>query len=137
MTCQLNIVSVEKSIFSGLVKKIQISGSEGELGIYPGHAPLLTFIKPGYIYFLNHLDKEEYVYISSGILEVQPSIITVLADIAVRALDLDYNLIIEEKQQAEKNIKKDKSDFYNKKMIKELTEALAKLRIIQMMKRIK
>lgn len=137
MTCQLNVVSIEKNIFFGVVQKIQISGSEGELGIYPRHSPLLTFIKPGYLYFLNNAGKEEYIYISGGILEVQPSVITVLADIAIRAVDLDKNLILEKKKQVEEYIKKDNSYIKNKTIIKELTEALAKLRIIQMMERSK
>jgi F-type H+-transporting ATPase subunit epsilon len=137
MTCQLNVVSIEKNIFFGVVQRIQISGSEGELGIYPRHSPLLTFIKPGYLYFLNTAGKEEYIYVSGGILEVQPSVITVLADVAIRAVDLDKNLILEKKQQVEEYIKKNNSYIKNKKIIKELTEALAKLRIIQMMEKSK
>ena len=137
MTCQLNVVSIEKNIFFGVVKRIQISGSEGELGIYPRHSPLLTFIKPGYLYFLDNAEKKEYIYISGGILEVQPSVITVLADIAIRAVDLDKKLILEKKQQVEEYIKKNNSYIKNKKIIKELTEVLAKLRIIQIMERSK
>lgn len=136
MICQLNIVSFEKNIFSGLVKKMQITGSEGELGIYPGHTPLLTFIKPaGYIYFLNNLGKEEYVYVSGGILEVQPFEVTVLADIAIRAMDLDYNLILEEKRKAEELIKKSDVDINKKNIIQQLKVVLAKLHIIQIMEK--
>lgn len=136
MICQLNIVSFETNIFSGLVKKVQITGSEGELGIYPGHTPLLTFIKQaGYIYFLNNLGKEEYVYVSGGILEVQPFEVTVLADIAIRAMDLDYNLILEEKRKAEELIKKSDVDINKKNIIQQLKVVLAKLHIIQIMER--
>ncbi|MCW5196773.1 F0F1 ATP synthase subunit epsilon [Buchnera aphidicola (Pemphigus obesinymphae)] len=136
MIFQLNIVSFETNIFSGLVEKVRITGSEGELGIYPGHAPLLTFIKKaGYIYFLNNLGKTEYVYISDGILEIQPFEVTVLADNAIRAMDLDYNLILEEKKKAEELIKKNDVNINKKNIKKQLKVVLAKLHIIQMMER--
>lgn len=136
MTYQLNVVSFETNIFSGLVKKVQITGSEGELGIYPGHTPLLTFIKTaGYIYFLNNLGKEEYVFVSGGILEVQPFEVTVLADIAIRAMDLNYNFIIEEKRKIEELIKKNDVNINKKNIVQQLKVILAKLRIIQIMER--
>ncbi|CAL4317622.1 ATP synthase F1 subunit epsilon [Buchnera aphidicola] len=136
MTYQLNVVSFETNIFSGLVKKIQITGSEGELGIYPGHTPLLTFIKQsGYICFLNNLGKKEYVYISGGILEVQPFEVTVLADIAIRAMDLDKNFILEEKRKYEELIKKSDESTDKKNIMQKLKVILAKLHIIQIMER--
>ncbi len=72
MTYHLDVVSAEQQMFSGLVEKIQVTGSEGELGIFPGHAPLLTAIKPGMIRIVKQLGHEEFIYLSGGILEVQP-----------------------------------------------------------------
>ena len=89
MTYHLDVVSAEQQMFSGLVEKIQVTGSEGELGIYPGHAPLLTAIKPGMIRIVKQHGHEEFIYLSGGILEVQPGNVTVLADTAVRSEDLD------------------------------------------------
>lgn len=71
MTYHLDVVSAEQQMFSGLVEKIQVTGSEGELGIYPGHAPLLTAIKPGMIRIVKQHGHEEFIYLSGGILEVQ------------------------------------------------------------------
>ncbi len=79
MTYHLDVVSAEQQMFSGLVEKIQVTGSEGELGIYPGHAPLLTAIKPGMIRIVKQHGHEEFIYLSGGILEVQPGNVTVLA----------------------------------------------------------
>ena len=76
MTYHLDVVSAEQQMFSGLVEKIQVTGSEGELGIYPGHAPLLTAIKPGMIRIVKQHGHEEFIYLSGGILEVQPGSVT-------------------------------------------------------------
>lgn len=89
MTYHLDVVSAEQQMFSGLVEKIQVTGSEGELGIFPGHAPLLTAIKPGMIRIVKQFGHEEFIYLSGGILEVQPGSVTVLADTAIRGQDLD------------------------------------------------
>ena len=89
MTYHLDVVSAEQQMFSGLVEKIQVTGSERELGIYPGHAPLLTAIKPGMIRIVKQHGHEEFIYLSGGILEVQPGSTTVLADTAIRGQDLD------------------------------------------------
>jgi len=137
MICQLNIVSIEKNIFSGVVKNIQISGSQGELGIYPGHSPLLTSIKPGILYFLCQSGKKELFYISGGVLEVQPNIITVLADMVIPAIDLDLESILQTKTRAEKNINKNSQFNIDKKEnIQDLSESLAKLRVIKMMEKL-
>ena len=68
MTYHLDVVSAEQQMFSGLVEKIQVTGSEGELGIFPGHAPLLTAIKPGMIRIVKQFGHEEFIYLSGGIL---------------------------------------------------------------------
>lgn len=84
MTYHTDVVSAEQQMFSGLVEKIRVTGSEGELGIFPGHAPLLTAIKPGMIRIVKQFGHEEFIYLSGGILEVQPGSVTVLADTAIR-----------------------------------------------------
>ena len=85
MTVHLDVVSAEKEIFSGLVETIQVTGSEGELGIHPGHAPLISAIKPGMVRLVKQHGEEEVIYVAGGVLEVQPGNVTVLADTAVRA----------------------------------------------------
>ena len=137
MNCQLNIVNIENNIFSGLVKNIQISGIQGELGIYPGHSPFITSLKPGILYFICESGIKELFYISGGILEVHLNIITVLADTIIRDIKLNYKCILETKKNAEKNIKNNFSNVNNQKYIKELSESLAQLRVISMMKILK
>ena len=99
-TFNLTIVSAEQKIFEGEVKQIQVTGVEGELGILPGHTPLLTAIKPGIVKFTLKDGNEEVIYVSGGFLEVQPNIVTVLADIAIRGSELDADRIHEAKRKA-------------------------------------
>ncbi|WWO95509.1 MAG: F0F1 ATP synthase subunit epsilon [Candidatus Dasytiphilus stammeri] len=136
--CKLIIVSPEKLLFSGQVYKIVLNGSEGELGIYPGHAPLLTTINPGKILVFNIItdNNPEIIYISGGILEVQPNIITVLADTAIRGVDLDENLALEAKRKAEEYLLKKNDNNLDLKTIKsQLTQEIAKLRVIELIRR--
>ncbi|WP_159714979.1 F0F1 ATP synthase subunit epsilon [Blochmannia endosymbiont of Camponotus nipponensis] len=133
----LTVVSVERQIFSGAVQKIQIMGIEGEMGIFPGHAPLLTSIKPGVLRIVHSCGNEEYIYISGGILEVQKNIVTILADTAIRAEELDEKKAKEAKHKAEKYIKgtrySDDIDYI--KIAADLSKAIAKLRLIELTKR--
>ncbi len=85
MTVHCNIVSAEKQLFSGLVEMVVASGSEGDLGIMPGHAPLLTRLNPGPVRIILQSGEEEVYYVNGGFLEVQPRRVTVLADSAARA----------------------------------------------------
>ena len=103
-TLKLTVVSAEKSIFTGEVKSIQASGIEGELGILPGHTPLMTEIKPGIVKLTLENGNEEVIYVSGGFLEVQPTIVTVLADVAIRGKELDADRILEAKRRDEQNI---------------------------------
>lgn len=136
-TYHLTVVSIESQIFSGVVKKIQVAGTEGEMGIFPGHAPLLTSIKPGVLRIVKLCDDEEYIYISGGILEVQKNMVTILADTAIRAEELDEKKAIEAKNEAEKHIKNlrynDDMDYI--KIASEISKAIAKLRLIELTKR--
>ncbi|QCI18582.1 F0F1 ATP synthase subunit epsilon [Buchnera aphidicola (Aphis nerii)] len=137
MDFYLDIVSFEKRIFSGLVEKIRVSGSEGEMGIYPGHTQLLSIIKPGIVYIFHQNKTEECLYISGGILEVQPSIISILADIAIRGVDLDRKRILEAKKQAEEFFKyKDKKIKQDDVLLK-ISKEIAKLRVLEIMDKFK
>jgi F-type H+-transporting ATPase subunit epsilon len=131
MTVHLDIVSAEQSLFSGRVESLQISGSEGELGIMPGHAPLLTALKPGMARIVKQHGKEEVIYLSGGVLEVQPHNVTVLADVATRADDLDEQAALAAKQRAEEHISNASGDVDYAEVAAELARAVAQLRVIQ------
>ena len=135
MTVNLAIVSAEESIFSGLVESIQITGSEGELGIMPGHAPLLTALKPGMARIVKQHGQEEIIYLSGGVLEVQPHNVTVLADVAVRADNLDEQAALEAKQRAEAHMNDAGGDVNYAEVAAELARAVAQLRVIQAAKK--
>ncbi|WAI18658.1 MAG: F0F1 ATP synthase subunit epsilon [Buchnera aphidicola (Acyrthosiphon caraganae)] len=138
MNFYLDVVSVKKRIFSGFVKKIRVSGSEGELGIYPGHVQLLSIIKPGIVYFVHKADKkEECIYISGGILEVQPSIVSILADIAIHAIDLDRSRILEAKKNAEEKIKNQNIKIKKDDILLKISQEIAKLRVLEIMDKFK
>lgn len=128
---KLDIVSAERSLFSGTVQRLSVTGTMGELGIHPGHTPLLTSLKPGQIYAILEDGSEDVFYMSGGMLEVQPGIVTVLADVAQRAADLDEAAAKAAKERAEQLIgSKQASVDYAEAMI-ELANAIAQLRAIQ------
>lgn len=129
---QLDVVSAESHLFSGVVQRIRVTGSEGELGIYPGHTPLLTTIKPGMVGIVKENGEEEFIYLSGGILEVQPKIVTILADTAIRGQDLDEAKAQEAVRQAEEHIKNPSSDVSFAQASAELSKALAKMRVINL-----
>ena len=131
-TFNLTIVSAERKIFEGEVKQIQATGVEGELGILPGHTPLLTAIKPGIVKFTLQDGNEEVIYVSGGFLEVQPNIVTVLADVAIRGSELDADRISEAKRKAEENIVSHASDVDHDLLIAKLSKELAKLRAYEL-----
>ncbi len=129
MTLHLDIVSAEQAIFSGRVERVTVSGQEGELGIYPGHTPLLTGVKPGEVFVVKQDGKPEIFYISGGILEVQPDVVTVLADTVLRADDIDEVAAEQAMKRAKETLagKKAKDINYDQVMV-ELAEATAKVR---------
>ena len=135
MTVNLNVVSAEEELFSGRIESLQITGSEGELGIMPGHAPLLTSLKPGMARIVKHGGSEEVIYLSGGMLEVQPNNVTVLADVAVRAGDLDEQAVLEAKQRAEENMNAHGADVDFAEVAAELARVTAQLRVIQATKK--
>ena len=131
-TFNLTVVSAEYKIFSGSVKSIQSSGIEGELGILAGHIPLLTAIKPGIVKITLENGNEEVIYVSGGFLEVQPNLVTVLADVAIRGIELDENRILAAKRKAEENIVSRSSDANHELLTAKLSRELAKLRAYEL-----
>ncbi|GLX65179.1 F0F1 ATP synthase subunit epsilon [Proteus sp. DFP240708] len=131
----LKVVSAEKQLYDGEVKRIQVTGSEGELGIYPQHTPLLTAIKPGMVRVVKTSGEEEVIYLSGGILEVQPTGVIVLADTAIRGRDLDEAKALESKRKAEEHIQSSHGDVDYAQASAELAKAIAKLRVIELTRR--
>jgi F-type H+-transporting ATPase subunit epsilon len=131
LSVNLNVVSAEESLFSGSIESLQITGSEGELGIMPGHAPLLTSLKPGMARIVKKGGDEEVIYLSGGLLEVQPNHVTVLADIAIRGGDLDEQAAEEAKKRAEEQLNAHGDDVNYAEAAAELARAVAQLRVIQ------
>ena len=135
MTVQCDIVSAEQSLFSGLVELVVAAGSQGELGIAFGHAPLLTDLKPGPVRIIKQGGEEEIYYLSGGFLEVQPNSISILADTALRADDLDEAAAIEAKNKAEKDISNQSGEFDYSKAASQLAVAAAQLRTIDQIRK--
>lgn len=136
MTVHVDVVSAEEQIFSGLAEFVVVPGEMGELGIYPRHTALLTRIKPGAVRIKRpDQEQEELVYVSGGMLEVQPSVVTILADTAIRGADLDEARALEAKQAAEEALKNRTSDIDYAQAQAELAEAIAQLRAIQQLRK--
>ena len=127
----LDIVSAEEEIFSGNVKNIIAAAMMGEVGIYPKHTPMITPLKPGEIKIITEQDEEMLFFISGGVIEVQPEIVTVLADTAIRGEDLDEAKAEESKKRAEEALA-DKSDNIDAaKALAELAQTAAHLKMIE------
>lgn len=135
ITTHLDIVSAEQEIFSGIVEMLVATGELGELGITPGHAPLLTVLKPGEIRLTLPGGKEEIYYVSGGMLEVQPQSVTVLADVVERAENLDEAAALAAKASAEEAIANKSAEFDYSVAAAELAQAVAQIRAIQKMKK--
>ena len=110
-TIHVDVVSAEESIFSGEATFVALPGEAGELGIYPRHTPLITRIKPGSVRIQKADGGEEFVFVAGGILEVQPNVVTVLSDTAIRGKDLDEAKATEARKQAEEALKNAKSEI--------------------------
>lgn len=132
---KLDIVSAERLLFSGDVLQVEVSGEMGDLGICPGHTPLLTSIKPGNVCVVLSNQKEEVYYVSGGMLEVQPEVVTVLADTAARADDIDQAQALAAKERAEKAVSERRSDIEYSQALAELADATARLRAIQRLRK--
>ena len=126
-TIHVDVVSAEESIFSGEAKFVALPGEAGELGILPGHIPLITRIKPGAVRIEKADGGEEFVFVAGGILEVQPNAITVLSDTAIRGKDLDEAKATDARKQAEEAVKNAKSDLDLAKATSELAVMAAQI----------
>jgi len=130
MTIHIDIVSAETEIFSGTANMVFAPAEMGEVGIAPRHTPLLTRLKPGEVRVQMEGQDEQFFYVSGGVLEIQPHVVTVLADTAIRATDLDEAAAIKAKERAERAMDDKQSDFDYAKAQAELAEAVAQLRTI-------
>jgi len=135
MTIHCDIVSAEEAIFSGLAELVVAPGVMGELGIAFGHAPLLTELVPGPLRVVTQSGKHEIFYLSGGYLEVQPDMVSVLADSATRAADLDEAAALEAQKAAQQSIQNKSGEFDYSRASAQLAEASARLRTIEELRR--
>ncbi|KAA3653129.1 MAG: F0F1 ATP synthase subunit epsilon [Proteobacteria bacterium] len=132
MTVHVDIVSAEEEIFSGLAEFVALPGESGELGILPGHMPLMTRIRPGAVRVkAQNQSEEELVFVAGGLLEVQPGRVTVLADTAIRGKDLDEAKALEAKRRAEEALQNQNAEIDYAAAQAELAEAIAQLAAIK------
>jgi F-type H+-transporting ATPase subunit epsilon len=131
----VDIVSAEESIYSGPAEFLVAPAEAGEVGIYPQHTPMLTRIKPGSVRIKAPLQEEELVYVSGGMLEVQPDVVTILADTAVRGANLDEMKAMEAKKRAEEAMRDRSSAMDYARAQAELSEAIAQLAAIQKLRK--
>ncbi len=135
-TVRVDVVSAEEEIFSGQAEFIAAPASAGEVGVYPHHAPMITTIKPGALRIkLPDTAEETLIFISGGLLEVQPGLVTVLADTAIRGHDLDEAKALAAKAAAEEAMKNKASDMDYARAQAELAEAVAQIQAIQKLRK--
>jgi len=134
-TIKIDVVSAEESIFSGEAAFVVAPALMGEVGIYPRHTPMLTSIKPGALRIQLENGEEQLIFISGGILEVQPGLVTVLADTAIRGSDLDEAKALEVKRLAEETLKSNASEVNYAAAQVELAEAMAQLQAISKLRK--
>jgi len=133
-TMKCDIVSAKESLFTGNATLVVAHGAFGDLGILPGHVPLLTQLTPGPVRVMTEAGDEEVYYVSGGVLEVQPNVVTVLADTAVRAHDMNEAAALEARRHAEDMLANQKSEIDTSAALAALAEAAAQLRTLQAMK---
>ena len=131
MTMHVNIVSAENEIYSGTVTQVFAPAEMGEVGIMPRHAPMLSTLKPGVVRVISQEDEEQTFYVSGGILEIQPHVVTILSDTALRASDIDESAALEAKSRAEAAMKDKASDMDYAKAKTELIEAVAQIEALK------
>ncbi|MDP1645686.1 MAG: F0F1 ATP synthase subunit epsilon [Thiobacillus sp.] len=137
MTLHVHIVSAEESLYSGTAEVVIAPGLRGELGIYPRHTPLLTTLKPGSVRIkVPNQAEEELVYVSGGILEVQPHVVTILSDSAIRGADLDEAKALEAKRAAEEAMKDKTASLNYAQAQAELAQAVAQLAAIKKLRKL-
>ncbi len=134
MTIHCDIVSAEESIYSGLVETLVATGEMGELGVAYGHAPLLTALRPGPVRIVTQKGEEEVYYVSGGFLEVQPGVVSILADTALRADDVDEAAAENARREAEQALANQTGDFDYGRASAQLAEAAAQLATLRKMR---
>lgn len=135
MTMHVNIVSAENEIYSGTVTQVFAPAEMGEVGVMPRHAPMLSTLKPGVVRVISQEGEEQSFYVSGGILEIQPHVVTILSDTALRASDLDESAALEAKARAEAAMKDKASDMDYAKAKTELIEAVAQIEALKKIRR--
>jgi F-type H+-transporting ATPase subunit epsilon len=136
-TIKVEIVSAEGEIFSGEASMVFAPGSEGDLGITPRHAPLLTLLKPGEVRVQTPDGAEQVFYVGGGALEIQPTVVTVLADTALRAKDIDEAAALAAKQRAEEALKDRAGAIDQAQAMAELARVVAQLKILERLRKIR
>ncbi|NRO97118.1 F0F1 ATP synthase subunit epsilon [Paraburkholderia sp. NMBU_R16] len=136
-TIKVDVVSAEEQIFSGQAKFVALPGEAGELGILPGHTPLITRIRPGAVRIEAESGEEEFVFVAGGILEVQPGAVTVLADTAIRGKDLDEAKAEQARKRAEEALQNSGSNLEYATAQAELSYAVAQLAAIQRLRKMR
>jgi len=136
-TIHVDIVSAEGEIFTGEATMVFVPAIMGELGIAPRHAPLITSLKPGEVRVQLPSGEEQHVYVSGGALEVQPHIVTVLADTAVRAKDIDEAAAMQAKQRAEEALADNNGKMELAEAQAELARAVAQLKVLERLRKLK
>lgn len=131
MTIHVDIVSADAEVYSGTASMVFVPAIMGEIGIAPRHTPLITRIKPGEVRIQKDGEEEKAFYVSGGMLEIQPHVVTVLADTAQRASDIDQAAALEAKERAERAMSDSESDFEYAKAKAELAQSVAQLRAIK------
>lgn len=128
----LDVISGVGSLYSGSVKSVRVTGSEGEMGIRYGHTPLLTTIKTGMVSLIDSQDKEDQIYLAGGVLEVQPDSVTILADTALRADDIDEAKAQEAIKVAKESIANHSTgDADYAHALSRLADAMARLKVVE------
>jgi F-type H+-transporting ATPase subunit epsilon len=135
MTMHVNIVSAENEIYSGTVTEVYAPAEMGEVGIMARHTQMLSTLKPGVVRVVPQEGEEQSFYVSGGILEVQPHVVTILSDTALRAADIDESAALEAKSRAEAAMKDKASDMDYAKAKSELIEAVAKIEALKKLRK--
>jgi F-type H+-transporting ATPase subunit epsilon len=136
-TIHVDIVSAEGELFAGDAKAVFASASQGDLGIYPRHAPLLTLLKPGEVRVLTPDGQAQHFFVGGGALEVQPTKVTILADTALRAKDIDEAAALAAKQRAEEALKDKAGHITQAEALAELARAAAQLKLLERLRKLR
>ena len=135
MTMHVNIVSAEKELFSDTAEIVVAPASQGEVGIHPRHTQMLTTLKPGEVRITKQGGEEESIYVSGGILEVQPHVVTILSDTAVRGADLDEAAAMEAMERAKQALTDKTGDMEEAEALARIAESAAQLKLIEKLRK--